>query len=165
MRDEYAEDPRWRCLLPAQWMPLPKCSPDLHAIAEHGVGTGKSVVAHLAVEATPDEYHKGIYGPARLQDVDAAFPGWGLLTTKPWQDAIVQAFDKLNADNRWLHEVKRGVDRMLCLATVLNTPAGQPVTVHYNFTKDDSDLPLAQRAVVEAVGSDGQWQSDTRLSG
>lgn len=139
-------------------MPLPQNSPDLHAIAEHGVRIAKSAVKTLAVESDPADFH----GEGPQQGNNEA--RWGLLTTKPWQDAVVNAFAERSHED-WRHLVKRGVDKMLCLATILSTPAGEKVNVHYNFIKDDSDLPVDQRAVVEAVGSAGQWQFDSRFNG
>lgn len=110
-------------LLPQQFMPLPKCTPDMHCPVEHMVKTVKTLVRKelLDVIYDCDDDSKDVF------------------SAKLYQGFIVKAVSEYGDNDKGRTHVRRSWEKQKCICQILSTPVGVPVTVHYVFGDGGED--------------------------
>lgn len=132
--------PGMMCLLPQQWMPLAKVTPDIHCPIEHMVGTVKAYVRDRLLDFdVPDEdlqYGKTYVG---------------------WLEEAVRI--KCNGESG-RHHLTRSIYKQKCICEILRTPEGRAVTVYFEFkTRHVRHNRQTQHVV---AGTGGGWICDSK---
>lgn len=125
--------PELCCLLPQQFMPLSKVSPDMHCVVEHMVGTVKACV--------------------RQQLLDRDLNDRELWKGRAYQAMLLKAVLERGNGPRGLHHVRRSVEKWPCTCAILAADEGEDVVLHYTFGKSG---PNKQSEHV-VKGTAGQW--------
>ena len=132
--------PGMMCLVPQQIMPLAPVTPDIHCPIEHLVGTIKMCVRDRLLQFdVPD---------ADLQ-LGKTYEGW-----------LREAVMERGNGERGKHHVERSVKKQKCICEILRTPAGQQVTVEFEFGSTRQDAGRKKTHV--ANGTDGAWIRDSK---
>jgi hypothetical protein len=125
--------PEFCCLLPQQFMPLSKVSPDLHNCAEHMVGTLKSDV--------------------RRQLLDSDLNNPELWKGRAYQAMLLDAVRERGNGPSGLNHVRRSVEKWPCTCAILAADEDEEVTLHYIFGKPGPN----KQSVHVVKGTAGQW--------
>jgi hypothetical protein len=131
----------WRVLLPHQVMPLAKCSPDCHQVAEQAVRAHKSFAR-------------------KYLEAQAMLPGDQVpLTCGPYCTAIETGRQKVVAEGRDVLNVDRSIAKMKICLRALSLPRGVPFTVQWVLHPSADPLHDVPKEYT-VYGTAGRWMDD-----
>ncbi|MGV0990574.1 hypothetical protein [Limnohabitans sp.] len=144
MRELANADPAMRCIFPQQWMPLAKCTPDVHSPVEHMVGMIKD---HLR-----DCIRENLHNEDDMLFKAATYQRW----------VRAAAADK-GSGEVGQQRIRRSIDKQKCICQILAADKGKLVTVSHTFMHGSETVGNKQsKHVVRGTG--GEWPRDRRWS-
>ena len=144
-------------LLPEQFMPLPKMTPDMHCPVEPMAGTVKARVSTKLIAVIYGEEEVGV--SAEEVGVSAEEVG---VSAKLYQQFITEAVDKYGNNDKGRTHVRRSWEKQKCICEILSTPVGQMASVYFVF-EDGGENATGQKAEWHDVpGTGGGWIRSTR---
>ena len=130
-----------RILLPQQFMPLAKVTPDVHCVVEHMVNTLKLAVKQRALL----QLHSDV-----------------LFRASAWQEWLLEAVQERGNGAAGRKHISRSIEKQKCVCKILCTPAGESVTLHYVFG-DGGANPTGRKCTTWVVkGTGGGWILDSK---
>lgn len=130
-----------RILLPQQFMPLAKVTPDIHSVVEHMVRTLKHAVKMQALL----HLHSDVLYKART-----------------WQQWLLEAVQDLGNGENGHNHINRSIEKQKCICQILCTPAGQLVTVQFVFRDGGANPTGKKRSAWVVPGAGGAWILDSK---
>lgn len=134
--------PGWCCLLPQQYMPLSKVSPDLHCVVEHMVGTVKHGVRE------------------ELLDMDLNDESMWVGST--YQVVIDKVVSSRGQGERGVHHVSRSVEKWPHVAAILAADQNEVLTLKYVFGDGGENESGRKTCEHEVRGTAGDYIRDTK---
>lgn len=144
MWDAARSDPRLRTMLPEQYHPLVKVTPDLNSPAEHAVGTIKHAVRDMLLR-------HDLHDPR-------------LWKGRVYREFVQQCLEERFAGVNGRHHVAGSVRKLPWIAAILAAPKGVPVHIPYVFGSAPGE-PVREPGpedVHVVKGTGGAWIRDTR---
>ena len=125
-----------RVLLPQQFMPLVKTTPDIHCPVEHMIGTLKAKVKQKAWE--------------HVMDAD-------LYDAAVWQRWLNEAVAEYGNGVNGRKHISGSFRKQKCICEILRTPQGEFVVVKFVFGDGGANPTGRKRSEWEVAGTGGGW--------